>query len=81
MTITATQIREARTQLGWTSLTLAKRAQITLDEVTKAQDDVAIRHLGGLQLQAIRRAFNRAEIDFLSADGEGPSVALQRVVP
>ena len=78
MTITATQVREARIALGWTSLTLAKLAQITLDEVTKAQDDVGIRHLGGLQLQAICRAFDRAGIEFLSAGDEGPCVALQR---
>ena len=53
--ISAAQAREALVLLGWTPLTLAARAFLALDDVTRALDDVAIRHLGGLQLEPFER--------------------------
>ena len=68
--ISAAQAREALVILDWTSLTLATRAFLALDDIAKAQDDIAIRHLGGLQLGAVREAFEAAGVEFiLEAEG------------
>lgn len=58
--IAAAQIREALALLGWTSPTLAKRAMLAFDDVSRALDDVDVRRLGGLQLGAVREAFEAA---------------------
>lgn len=73
--ISAAQIREALALLGWTPLTLAVRAFLALDDVTRALDDVASRRLGGLQLGAIREALEAAGVEFL--DHGEPGVRLR----
>ena len=62
--ISAAHVREALALLGWTPLTLAVRAFLTLDEVTRALDDVDVWRLGGLQLGAIREALEGAGVEF-----------------
>ena len=75
--ISAAQTRAALTLLGWTSSTLARRALLTFDDVSKALDRVEIRCLGGLQLGAVRETLEAAGVEFLS-HGE-PNVRLRRV--
>lgn len=65
--ITASQAREALVLLGWTPLTLAVRALLALD-------DIDIRHLGGLQLGAVRVALEAAGVDFLNCGEVGASL-------
>ena len=68
--ISAAQVREALDLLGWTPLTLGVRAFLTLDDVARALDDVNVRHLGGLQLGAVRETLEAAGIQFIhDADG------------
>ena len=69
--ISAAQIREARTLLGWTPLTLAIRAFLALDDVTKALDDVQQQNLGGLQLGAICEAFEITGVELSSEIRDG----------
>jgi hypothetical protein len=78
--ISAAQAREALVLLGWTPLTLAGRAFLALDDVTRALDDVAIRHLGGLQLGALREAFEAAGVAF-SLESSGGSVMIRKFDP
>lgn len=75
--ISAAQVREALDLLDWTPLTLATRAMLSLDEVARAHDDIAIRHLGGLQLGAVREALEAAGVEFVTDDG----VRLQKDSP
>lgn len=63
--ISAAQTRAALALLGWTPLTLAARAFLTLDEVTRALDDIDVQCLGGLQLGAIRDILHGAGVEFL----------------
>ena len=72
--ITANQTREALVLLRWTPLTLATRAFLPLDDVTRAFDDDDVRRLGGLQLGAIREAFEAAGVETL--DHGEPGVRL-----
>ena len=67
--ISAAQIRKALALLGWTPLTLAVRAFLTLDDVTRALDDGNVRRLGGLQLGAIRDVLHKAGVEFLAEAG------------
>jgi hypothetical protein len=79
--ITANQTREAIALLGWTPLTLAVRALLALDDVSKALDGVEIRCLGGLQLGAVREALEASGIEFqLRADERG-GVRLRNTEP
>ena len=77
--ISAVQIREACALLGWTLPMLARRALLCFDAVSLALDDVGIRHLGGLQLGAVRHALEAAGVIFIAENGEGPRVRLRKI--
>ncbi len=77
--ISAVQIREACALLGWTLPTLAQRSLICFDAASLALDDVGIRHLGGLQLGAVRHALEAAGVIFIAEKGEGPRVRLRKI--
>ena len=76
--ITASQTREALVLLEWTPLTLAVRAFLAVDDVTRALGDVNVRRLGGLQLGAIREAFEAAGVEFKTEDVGSAAVRLQK---
>ena len=76
--ISAAQIRQACALLGWTLPTLAQRSLICFDAASLALDDVGIRHLGGLQLGAVRETLEAAGIMFIPANGENVGVNLRR---
>lgn len=59
----------------------AAAAIITFDEAVRAQDDVGILDLGGLQLSLVRAALERAGVIFIAENGEGPGVRLRKVEP
>jgi hypothetical protein len=73
--ISAAQARWALALLDWTPLTLAMRAFLDLDDVAKAQDDITIQHLCGLQLGAVLEALETAGVEFL--DHGAPGVRLR----
>ncbi|RYC29209.1 transcriptional regulator [Lichenibacterium minor] len=81
MTISATQIREARALLGWGTPTLARRASVGLEVVLRAQNVGAEPPVVGMDLRAIRDAFERAGVIFIDENGEGPGVRLRKVEP
>ncbi len=77
--ISAAQIREACALLDWTLPMLARRALLCFDAVSLALDDVRIRHLGGLQLGAVRATLEAAGIEFVLESGGGAGVRLRKV--
>lgn len=76
--ISAFQIRAALALLGWTPPTLAGITMLSFDVVAMAQDDAAIRHLGGLQLGAIKRALETGGVEFFLGNGTEPGVRLRK---
>ena len=74
MTLSASQIRTARSLLRWTAPTIAKRSQVAFATVLKAQLDAEIHAVSGADLRAIRAAFDEAGVEFL---GDG-SVQLRK---
>ena len=68
MTITADQIRSARSLLRWTSPTIAKRSKVAFATVLKAQLDAEIGSVRQTDLWAIRAAFEQAGVEF-AVDG------------
>ena len=76
--ISAAKTRAALALLGWTSLTLAKRAMLTFDDVAMALDDVEVRCLGGLQLGAVREELEAAEVEFLHHGEPGMRLRKER---
>ena len=79
---TATQpIREARALLGWGTPTLARRASVGFEVVLRAQNVGAELPVVGMDLRAIRDAFERAGVIFIDENGEGLGVRLRKVEP
>ena len=69
MTINASQIRKARTLLGWTTATLAKRSRVSFVSLVRVQMAPEIQALTGTDLWAIRSAFEHAGVKFTPENG------------
>jgi transcriptional regulator with XRE-family HTH domain len=69
--ITATQIREARKLLGWSTLKLAGRAKIHSAILRRAEGVEREPPLTGYQHALIRNALQVAGIVFTNGDGPG----------
>ena len=81
MTVTGRQIREARKLLGMTPGDLARRTKVFKPAILRAEsmDDEAL--ITVAQAAAIRRALERAGIEFIT-DGDGvPCVCLREPDP
>lgn len=79
MTINARQIRTAQHMLGWTSAELAERSRVGFATVLRVQQDTGPKIVSGMDLWAIRRAFEAAGVEFISeANG---SAGIQRRIP
>ncbi len=67
--ISAAQVRQAPSLLGWAPPTLAESTLLSLNVIATAQDYINIRHLGGLQLGAIKGALEAGGIEFFCEKG------------
>ena len=76
--ISSAQIRTALALLGWTSPTLAMRALLAFDDVSRALDEVGARCLGGLQLGAVRKALEAAGVQFITENEGTAGVRLRK---
>jgi len=74
--ITPEQSRAARGLLAWSQLALAQRARVGI--VTVHQFEVAISQPRRATLDAIRRAFESAGVEFIDENGGGPGVRLRK---
>jgi hypothetical protein len=74
MLLTGGQIRAARAFLRWPVAELAKRANIGVMTVRRAEASDDAPSMLANNMDAIRRAFEAAGIEFL--DGEAPGVRL-----
>lgn len=76
--ITGAQLRQARNLVGWAQTRLAFSARVPLASVIRAEGvdgEPAISEGEGNSLQ---RVLSAAGVDFLSEDGQEPSVRLRR---
>ena len=76
MSITAAQSRAARGLLGWTQQTLADQAGISTVAVNQLENEVGQPRRATLDV--IRRAFERAGIEFIEENGGGPGLRLRK---
>ena len=75
--ITARQLRAARKLLGWSQHVLAGKAGVTLNAVGRTERGDVDPHLG--TLSSIEKAFARAGVEFIPADGhQGEGVRIKR---
>jgi transcriptional regulator with XRE-family HTH domain len=74
--ITPSQCRAARGLLEWNQQELADRAQVGV--VTVHQLEAGTSQPRRATLQAIRRAFETAGVEFIDENGGGPGVRLQK---
>jgi transcriptional regulator with XRE-family HTH domain len=73
--ITAAQCRAARGLLAWSQQTLAREAGVGI--VTVHQFETQISRPRRATRDVIRRAFERAGVEFINANGGGPGVRLR----
>jgi len=74
--ITPSQCRAARGLLEWSQQELANRAEVGV--VTVHQLEASISQPRRATLQAIRRAFEMAGVQFIDENGGGPGVRLRK---
>src|SRR5262249_35452122 len=74
--ITSSQCRAARGLLEWSQQELAERAQVGV--VTVHQLEAGTSEPRRAALQAIRRAFEAAGVEFIDENGGGPGVRLRK---
>jgi transcriptional regulator with XRE-family HTH domain len=74
--ITPSQCRAARGLLEWSQQELAERAQVGV--VTVHQLEASTSEPRRATLQAIRRAFEMAGVEFIDENGGGPGVRLRK---
>ncbi len=74
--ITPSQCRAARGLLEWSQQDLAERAQVGV--VTVHQLEANTSEPRRATLQAIRRAFEVAGVEFIDENGGGPGVRLKK---
>jgi transcriptional regulator with XRE-family HTH domain len=74
--ITPSQCRAARGLLEWSQQELAERAQVGI--VTVHQLEAGTSEPRRATVQAIRRAFEIAGVEFIDENGGGPGVRLKK---
>jgi transcriptional regulator with XRE-family HTH domain len=74
--ITGSQIRAARSLLGWRASDLAKRAGIARNTVQRLEQHDDVPPSRTQSLLELKRIFEEAGIEFIGAPGEGPGVRL-----
>ena len=74
--ITSAQCRAARGLLDWTQQDLAERAGVGI--VTVRQVEAGVSEPRRATLEVIRRALERAGVEFIDENGGGPGVRLRQ---
>jgi transcriptional regulator with XRE-family HTH domain len=74
--VTPAQCRAARGLLNWSQQDLASQAEVGI--VTVRQLEAGANEPRRATLDVIRRAFERAGVEFLDANGGGPGVRLRK---
>jgi transcriptional regulator with XRE-family HTH domain len=77
--LTAEQIRAGRALLRWQQATLAERADVSLETIKRLERlDGPLEQVRVGTVEAIRRAFIGAGVEFIDENGGGPGVRLRK---
>jgi len=79
--VTAAQIRAARALLGWNGARLAETAGVSLQTIRRMESDLGPGRSSAANVDAVRRALEKAGVLFLEADDAnavGPGVRLRQ---
>lgn len=77
--ITGCQIRAARALLNWSAVELAKNAGLGVATIRRIELTDGLPSSNAQTLQALRRAFERAGIEFVGSPDDGPGVRLRGI--
>jgi transcriptional regulator with XRE-family HTH domain len=77
--LTAGQIRAARALLRWQQSTVAERAEVSLETIKRLERlEGPLEQVRVGTIEAIRRAFMEAGVQFIEENGGGPGVRLRK---
>ena len=75
--LTSAQIRAARALIRWSALQLAKKSEVGVTTIRRAELTASETKLTRVNDQAIRRTLEEAGVEFIDAEGGGPGVRLR----
>lgn len=78
LVLTGTQVRAARALLRWSAEELAKRSQLGIATIKRAEAQDDLVPSTSANVQAMRNALKRAGIEFIFEDSGGDGVLLER---
>lgn len=73
--VTPREVRAERALLGWTRQRLADKAIVSLNSVVRLEQGAVDSRTS--TVNAVRRVFERASVEFLSLKGEGEGVRIR----
>jgi len=73
--VTPREVRAARALIGWTRQRLADKAIVSLNSIVRLEQGAVDSRTS--TIDAVRRAFERAGVEFLSLRGEGEGVRIR----
>ena len=76
--ITAEQIRGARGMLQWSATQLAKASGVSVPTIQRMEAGTGIPKSIATNLDAVRRALEKAGIEFIEENGGGKGVRLKK---
>lgn len=76
MSIVASQVRAGRALLGWSQLDLCEAA--TVSDKTLRDFEAEARQPRLATIEALRKALERAGVEFIEENGGGPGVRLRK---
>ncbi len=74
--ITSDQIRAARSLLRWTGKDLAERSGVGFSTLMRLETEVGVPNAQAKTLEALRKAFEKAGIEFIGTPDDRPGVRL-----
>ena len=72
--ITSDQIRAARSLLRWTGKELAKKSGVGFSTLMRLETEVGVPNAQAKTLEALRRAFEEAGVEFIGTPESGAGV-------
>ena len=76
--ITSDQIRAARSMLRWTGKELAEQSGVGFSTLMRLETEEGVPKAQAKTLEAIRKAFEKAGIEFIGSPEDAPGVRLRK---
>ena len=76
--ITSDQIRAARSMLRWTGKDLAEKSGVGFSTLMRLETENGVPNAQAKTLEAIRKSFEKAGIEFIGSPDDAPGVRLRK---